>query len=135
VPQHAVGGVPSKMVGASRLVGSLIFSLELLSTAFFLARLAPALPRRWLSSLLGTACITVSMLLHWRCAAHPFCLHVQLSDTKCTSDSWALAAASSCRMFILLGRSIQQRNNPSLRRSWVQRIPALWLSDGILSGR
>ena len=61
------------MVGASRLVGSLIFSLEVLSTAFFLARLAPALPQRWLSSLFGTVCITASMLLHWRCAAFPTC--------------------------------------------------------------
>ena len=75
---NAVGGVPSKMVGASRLVGSLIFSLEALSTAFFLARLAPALPQRWLSSLLGTVCITVSMMLHWRCTAHPSALIAQL---------------------------------------------------------
>lgn len=73
------------MVGASRLVGSLIFSLEALSTAFFLARLAPALPRRWLSSLLATVCITVSMLLHWRCDRVLVCLHVPLPGLAITA--------------------------------------------------
>ena len=92
---RAVGGVPAKAVGASRLLASLIFSLEALSTAVFLVSLAPGLPARWLSSLFGLVCITVSMSLHWRCGVLTPPMRLARTSFCCCTVLWAACFVSA----------------------------------------
>ena len=56
--------MPAKQIPASRLIGSLFFSLELVTLLVAVGTMMPALPQYWTVNVVSASLIVIALVVH-----------------------------------------------------------------------